>query len=176
MFVATSLLGLYNWQSHSNLSSGIFTRASLGSMVQNGKFSAGIDSLVRVLKRVDFPTFGNPTIPIFRWDENRPRIGLSAGTSFDFFGGIFSLSFFLSFCGGGRNQKEKRACALGFCSGKQCSLCAGENELLWRWLHAGLLSFNPISTTQPNSEEAYLLSSWCTQSNNYKVSEWVMLF
>lgn len=30
-------------------------------MVQKGKFSAGIESFVRVLKRVDFPTFGNPT-------------------------------------------------------------------------------------------------------------------
>jgi len=37
------------------------TRASLGSMVQKGKFSAGIANLVRVLKRVDFPTFGKPT-------------------------------------------------------------------------------------------------------------------
>lgn len=57
----TSLFGLYNWQSQSNLSSGTLIRASLGSMVQKGKFSAGIDNLVRVLKRVDFPTFGNPT-------------------------------------------------------------------------------------------------------------------
>jgi len=57
----TSLFGLNDWQSHSNRSSGMLTRASLGSIVQNGKFSAGIDSLVRVLKRVDFPTFGNPT-------------------------------------------------------------------------------------------------------------------
>lgn len=61
----TSLFGLYNWQSHSNLSSGILTRASLGSMVQKGKFSAGIANLVRVLKRVDFPTFGKPT-----WTKN----------------------------------------------------------------------------------------------------------
>jgi len=36
----------------------------LGSMVQNGKFSAGMDTLPGVLKSVLFPTFGNPTIPI----------------------------------------------------------------------------------------------------------------
>ncbi len=36
----------------------------LGSMVQNGKFSAGIDTLPSVLNSVLFPTFGNPTIPI----------------------------------------------------------------------------------------------------------------
>jgi hypothetical protein len=57
----TSLFGLNNWQSHSKRSSGTFTLASLGSMVQKGKFSAGIAILVSVLKRVDFPTFGKPT-------------------------------------------------------------------------------------------------------------------
>ena len=36
----------------------------LGSMVQKGKFSAGIDTLPSVLNSVLFPTFGNPTIPI----------------------------------------------------------------------------------------------------------------
>ena len=36
----------------------------LGSMVQKGKFSAGMDTLPRTLNRVLFPTFGNPTIPI----------------------------------------------------------------------------------------------------------------
>lgn len=36
------------------------------------------------------------TIPILRWDENRPRIGLSAGASFDLaaFGGILCYLFF----------------------------------------------------------------------------------
>ena len=33
-------------------------------MVQNGKFSAGMDTLPRVLNSVLLPTFGNPTIPI----------------------------------------------------------------------------------------------------------------
>ena len=36
----------------------------LGSMVQKGKFSAGIDTLPRVLKRVLLPTLGSPTMPI----------------------------------------------------------------------------------------------------------------
>jgi hypothetical protein len=31
--------------------------------VQKGKFSAGTDIFVRTLNIVDFPTFGNPTIP-----------------------------------------------------------------------------------------------------------------
>ena len=57
----TSLLGLYDWINQSNRSSGTFTRASLGLIVQNGKFSAGMDSLVRVLNSVDLPTFGKPT-------------------------------------------------------------------------------------------------------------------
>jgi hypothetical protein len=30
-------------------------------MVQKGKFSAGIASFVTMLKKVDLPTFGNPT-------------------------------------------------------------------------------------------------------------------
>jgi hypothetical protein len=33
-------------------------------MVQKGKFSAGIDDFVKTLKKVDFPTFGRPTIPV----------------------------------------------------------------------------------------------------------------
>ena len=54
-------LWLVKWQSQSNRSSGTFTRASFGSMVQKGKFSAGIASFVTMLKKVDLPTFGNPT-------------------------------------------------------------------------------------------------------------------
>lgn len=33
---------------------------SFGSIVQNGKFSAGAALLVKTLKKVDFPTFGTP--------------------------------------------------------------------------------------------------------------------
>lgn len=40
------------------------TLTLLGSMVQKGKFSAGMDTLPRVLKRVLLPTLGKPTIPI----------------------------------------------------------------------------------------------------------------
>lgn len=36
---------------------------SFGSMVQKGKFSAGIEHLVSVLYSVDLPTLGIPTIP-----------------------------------------------------------------------------------------------------------------
>lgn len=35
----------------------------LGSMVQKGKFSAGMPIFVSVLKSVLFPTFGSPTMP-----------------------------------------------------------------------------------------------------------------
>ena len=46
-----------------NLSSGTLTTPTFGSIVQNGKFSAGIDALVIALNSVDFPTLGRPTIP-----------------------------------------------------------------------------------------------------------------
>lgn len=36
-------------------------------MVQNGKFSAGIETLHTALKNEDFPTFGRPTTAIFTW-------------------------------------------------------------------------------------------------------------
>jgi hypothetical protein len=36
---------------------------TFGSIVQKGKFSAGISDSVKALKRVDLPTFGRPTIP-----------------------------------------------------------------------------------------------------------------
>ena len=39
-------------------------RTWLGSMVQNGKFSAGMPILVRTLNSVLLPTFGSPTMPI----------------------------------------------------------------------------------------------------------------
>ena len=39
------------------------TTPELGSMVQNGKFSAAIPAFVSALNSVDFPTFGSPTIP-----------------------------------------------------------------------------------------------------------------
>jgi hypothetical protein len=36
---------------------------TFGSIVQKGKFAACALALLRQLKRVDFPTFGKPTIP-----------------------------------------------------------------------------------------------------------------
>ncbi len=45
-------------------SSGTATSPILGSMVQNGKLAACAEAVrVKALKRVDFPTLGNPTIP-----------------------------------------------------------------------------------------------------------------
>ena len=59
--ISTSLLGLKHSVNQLKRSSGTFTRASFGLMVQKGKFSAGMASFVSVLKRVDLPTLGNPT-------------------------------------------------------------------------------------------------------------------
>jgi hypothetical protein len=39
---------------------------TLGSIVQKGKFAACAFALVKLLNKVDFPTFGNPTIPHLR--------------------------------------------------------------------------------------------------------------
>ena len=85
-----NLIFLIRTLSQLNRSSGRFTLATLGSIVQNGEFSAGIEHLVSVLYNVDFPTFGIPTIPTFRCDEKRPNAGFSTSTSF-FFGGILQL-------------------------------------------------------------------------------------
>ena len=40
---------------------------SFGSMVQKGKFSAGMLHFVRVLYNVDLPTLGRPTMPTCIW-------------------------------------------------------------------------------------------------------------
>src|SRR5690606_20560767 len=45
--------------------SGTLTTPTFGSMVQNGKFALCALAFDKQLKRVDFPTFGNPTIPAF---------------------------------------------------------------------------------------------------------------
>src|SRR5690625_3551461 len=45
--------------------SGTFTIPILGSIVQNGKFALWALALDKQLNNVDFPTFGNPTIPAF---------------------------------------------------------------------------------------------------------------
>ena len=43
--------------------SGSGTIPTFGSIVQNGKFSAGIADLVKALNKVDLPTLGRPIIP-----------------------------------------------------------------------------------------------------------------
>ena len=43
--------------------SGTGTTPVFGSIVQNGKLAASIPALVKALKSVDLPTFGNPTMP-----------------------------------------------------------------------------------------------------------------
>ena len=45
-------------------SSGTSTTPTLGSMVQNGKLAQSTAFFVIAENSVDFPTFGNPTIPI----------------------------------------------------------------------------------------------------------------
>ena len=47
--------------------SGTATSPTLGSIVQKGKFAACAAAVrVSALKSVDFPTFGNPTIPVLK--------------------------------------------------------------------------------------------------------------
>lgn len=55
--------------------------------MQKGKFSAAAWLLVRTLKKVDFPTFGMPTIPTFKLVPTRPISGFRSGSS-TFFGAI----------------------------------------------------------------------------------------
>lgn len=59
-------------------------------MVQKGKFSAAAWLLVRTLKKVDFPTFGIPTMPIFKLVPTRPMSGFRSGSS-GFFGAMLDI-------------------------------------------------------------------------------------
>jgi len=53
-----------------------------------GKFSAAaMDVLVRTLKKVDLPTLGRPTMPIFKLVPSRPRRTTFSSSTF-FLGGI----------------------------------------------------------------------------------------
>jgi hypothetical protein len=45
--------------------SGTLTTPIFGSIVQNGKLALCAFALDKQLNKVDFPTFGNPTIPAF---------------------------------------------------------------------------------------------------------------
>ena len=61
----TILPGLTISASFVSRSSGTVITPTLGSIVQKGKFAACAFALDKQLKRVDFPTFGSPTIPHF---------------------------------------------------------------------------------------------------------------
>jgi hypothetical protein len=63
--VGITLSGFTMADKASNLSSGTDIIPILGSIVQNGKFADCAFALDKQLKRVDFPTFGKPTIPHF---------------------------------------------------------------------------------------------------------------
>lgn len=81
MFGGTSLAGLYFLTSHLNLWSGTGTMATLGSMVQKGKFSAGTCIFPRMLKKDDFPTLGTPTMPTLTLLPGRPSITFLGASS-----------------------------------------------------------------------------------------------
>ena len=57
------------------------TRASVGSIVQKGKFSAGTDMLHMMLNVVDLPTFGIPTTPARTLLPGRPSGSFSTGAA-----------------------------------------------------------------------------------------------
>src|SRR5210317_1540319 len=63
--VGITLSGFTRLSSFSSLASGTFTTPILGSMVQKGKFADCALAFDRQLNKVDFPTFGSPTIPAF---------------------------------------------------------------------------------------------------------------
>src|SRR5690554_1643945 len=67
--------GCTSSSSFSNLGSGTFTIPILGSMVQNGKLALCALALDKQLKWVDFPTFGNPTMPAFIFPIPTPFLG-----------------------------------------------------------------------------------------------------
>ena len=64
--VATILSGFTISDRAINLSSGTDIIPILGSIVQNGKFADCAFALDKQLNNVDFPTFGNPTMPHFK--------------------------------------------------------------------------------------------------------------
>ena len=67
--------GLTIAASASSRGSGTPTTPTLGSMVQNGKFAAGMPALVKALKSVDLPTLGRPTMPHLM-PMDRPMSGI----------------------------------------------------------------------------------------------------
>jgi hypothetical protein len=65
MVVACTFSGFTNSDSFSNLTSGTVITPTFGSMVQNGKLADCAFAFDKQLNKVDFPTFGIPTIPHF---------------------------------------------------------------------------------------------------------------
>jgi hypothetical protein len=63
MVFGCTLTGLTSSASFVKRASGTVITPILGSMVQKGKFAACAFAFDKQLKSVDFPTFGNPTIP-----------------------------------------------------------------------------------------------------------------
>ena len=59
------IAGFTNSSKRFILGSGTFTTPILGSIVQNGKLALCAFAFDKQLNKVDFPTFGNPTIPAF---------------------------------------------------------------------------------------------------------------
>jgi hypothetical protein len=64
--VGITFSGLTNCSRLFNLLSGTVIVPTFGSIVQKGKLADCALAFERQLKRVDLPTFGNPTIPHFR--------------------------------------------------------------------------------------------------------------
>jgi hypothetical protein len=65
MVVGTMRSGVINSAICVMRSSGTVMVPTLGSMVQKGKFAACAFAFDKQLNKVDFPTFGRPTIPHF---------------------------------------------------------------------------------------------------------------
>jgi hypothetical protein len=63
ILVGKTRCGFTNPSRTFNLASGTEITPTLGSIVQNGKLAASALLLAMALNKVDFPTFGNPTIP-----------------------------------------------------------------------------------------------------------------
>src|SRR5690606_24802249 len=57
--------GFTNSSNFNKRLSGTFTTPTFGSIVQKGKLALCALAFDKQLNRVDFPTFGNPTIPAF---------------------------------------------------------------------------------------------------------------
>jgi hypothetical protein len=65
MVVGMMRSGFTNSANSLRRSSGTVMVPTLGSIVQKGKLAACALALLKQLNNVDFPTFGNPTIPHF---------------------------------------------------------------------------------------------------------------